>query len=402
MARVRTPSADGATDDPALSTPAPWEQLGFAPWVEPAYRRWRPALPVLGIYALVRVGLLVADALAGHLAYGANADGPLTAWDGSWYLFVAAHGYPATAPSAAGHLTYSAAGFEPLFPALIRAVQLIGLSPVGAALFVSLVAGALSVLLVWRLGAVLYDERVGVIAAILFCLFPGMGVCWGMTYSECTGLALAAGCLLLMVQQRWVGAGLIGLLATATSPMALPLALAALVPVVQALRRREFPRALITVVLVPLGFVAYVGYLGLHYHDWLFWERLQHQAWGVKVDFGRSLLALLVHPWSGGYQGKGWMEWVGVVVVAGAVVALVKARPPLLITVYCGGLFVFMFVSNNLGFKPRFVSWAFPALIAVAAVTRRRGWQPIAIAFAMLLPVVFLAYATLGNYMIQP
>ena len=90
------------------------------------------------------------------------------------------------------------------------------------------------------------------------------------------------------------------------------------------------------------------------------------------------------------------------VVVAGAVVALVKARPPLLITVYCGGLFVFMFVSNNLGFKPRFVSWAFPALIAVAAVTRRRGWQPIAIAFAMLLPVVFLAYATLGNYMIQP
>jgi hypothetical protein len=32
-----------------------------------------------------------------------------------------------------------------------------------------------------------------------------------------------------------------------------------------------------------------------------------HQAWGAKVDFGKSLLALLVHPWSGGYQGKvGW------------------------------------------------------------------------------------------------
>jgi hypothetical protein len=120
------------------------------------------------------------------------------------------------------------------------------------------------------------------------------------------------------------------------------------------------------------------------------------------VDFGRSLVSLLAHPLRGGYQGKGWMEWVGVAAVAGAVVALVKAKPPLMITVYCLGVFVLLFASNSLGFKPRFLAWAFPALIAVAAATRKRGWLPIAITFAFVLPLVFLAYASFGNYMVQP
>ncbi|HUY22565.1 MAG TPA: hypothetical protein VMV22_09505 [Acidimicrobiales bacterium] len=379
-----------------------WERFGFAPWVEPAYRWFRPALPLLGIYAIVRAGLLVADALAGHLTYGTHPDGPLTAWDGHWYLSVAAHGYPASAPTAGGHLTYGAAGFEPVFPVLIRAVEFAGFTAVQAAVAVSLVAGAVSVILVWRLGTAVYGQRVGSIGAMLFSVFPGMAIAWGMTYSECVGLALAAGCLLLMVKERWFWAGVTGAVATATSPMALPLTVAALVAVVQALRGRRAPRALVAAALIPMGFVAYVVGLGLRYHDMLYWWHLQHQAWSAQVDFGKSLLVLLVHPWSGGFQGKGWMEWVGLVAVVASIVVLVRAKPPLLLTGYCIATFALMFVSNSLGFKPRFLAWAFPALIAVAAVTRRRGWQPIAISFAFMLPIVFLAYASLGNLLIQP
>jgi len=61
-----------------------------------------------------------------------------------------------------------------------------------------------------------------------------------------------------------------------------------------------------------------------------------------------------------------------------------------------------MFVSNELGFKPRVLTWAFPVLIAVAAITRRRGWQPIAIAFAFLLPIVFLAYSSYNGQGVGP
>jgi hypothetical protein len=96
------------------------------------------------------------------------------------------------------------------------------------------------------------------------------------------------------------------------------------------------------------------------------------------------------------------MEWAGIMTVVGAIVALVRARPPLLITFYCAGAFILMFVSNQLGFKPRLLSWAFPALIALAAITRRRGWKPTAIAFVILLPIAAVAYTTYGNYMIQP
>ncbi len=398
MAITRSASA---TESRAETRPG-WEQSGFAPWVEPAYRWIRPALPLLGLYAIVRVALLLADALAAHISYGTHPDGPLTAWDGHWYLSVAAHGYPAVAPTVGSTLTYGAAGFEPVFPALIRATQYLGLTDIQAALAVSIVAGAVSVVLVWRLATALFDERVGSIATILFMVFPGMAIAWGMTYSECVGLAMVAGCLLSMVKERWLWAGITGALATATSPMALPLMAAALVALVQVLRRREAPRPVIAVALIPTGFIAYVVVLGARYHDSLYWWHLQHQAWGARVDYGKSLLGLLVHPWTGGYQGKGWMEWLGLIVVVVAIAVLVRTKPPLLITFYCLAAFVLMFVSNSLGFKPRFLTWAFPALIAVAAATRRRGWQAIALAFAFLLPLVFIAYASLGNYMIQP
>jgi hypothetical protein len=184
--------------------------------------------------------------------------------------------------------------------------------------------------------------------------------------------------------------------------MALALVMAASVPVVQSIRRGEPVRALVTVCLVPLGFIAYVGYLALRYHDPLFWWHLQHQAWGARVDFGKSLAALLAHPESGGYQGRGWMEWIGVVAVLAAFVALVRARLPALVNVYCAGAFALMFASNELGFKPRFLSWAFPSLIALAAITRDRGWRAIAVGFAVLLPIVLVGYTTFGNYVIQP
>jgi len=367
---------------------------------EPNIRSLRPAVSLLGIYVIVRAGLLAADAL--NVSNGRHFFGPLSSWDGNWYLRIAASGYPPTPAREVGHLTYGAAGFEPVFPALIRAAESFGFTAVEAALAVSLLAGAMSVLLVWRLGCVLCDQRIGWIAAVLFCVFPGLAAPWGLLYSECVGLALAAGCLLLMVRHRWFWAGLVGALATATSPMALSLVLAAAVAVVQSIRGREPPRALVTVCLVPMGFLAYVGYLALRYHDLLFWWHLQHQAWGARVDFGRSLVGLLAHPESGGYQGRGWIEWVGVAALVVAVVALIRARLPPLVNVYCAGTFILMFVSNELGFKPRFLSWAFPSLIALAAITHRRGWRAVMIGSAVLLPIVLLAYTTFGNYVIQP
>lgn len=381
-----------------------WEDLGFAYWVEPLFRRYsRATCYVLSMYAAVRIALFVGDLFAAHVNYGGNLTGPLTSWDAGWYLRVARDFYPSHPPvNYYGQLTYGPAGFEPLFPAFIRALMEIGLTPVQSALIVSLVGGAVATVLVWRLGAALFDEEVGKVAAVLFAVFPGMGVVWGILYSECVAFALVAGSLLLIVRERWVWAGVLGALATATSPMALPLALAALAAAGQALARKQAPKALVTAALVPVGFLAFAGYLAIRYHDLLFWWHLQHQAWGATIDFGHGLINQLRAPLTGGYVGKGWMEWIGVVLVAAAIAVMIRSRTALPVVVYCLGIFVFAFVSNQLGFKPRFLAWAFPALISTAALTHRRGWQPIAILFAGLLVLVFLAYTMYGNYMVQP
>jgi len=386
--------------------PRSWDDVGLAPRVEPAYRRLKPYLPtagfVLGVYAVARLVAFIGDLFAAHINYGGHVTGPMTAWDANWYLRVAQIFYPAHAAMVNGQLTYGPAGFEPLFPALIRLLMFVSLTPFEAATVISLSAGAVATILVWRLGSVLVDEEVGRIAAVFFVLFPGMGVVWGILYCECLAFALVAASLLLMAHKRWVWSGIIGALATATSPMALPLVLAAVAAAVAALRRREKLTPLATVFLVPLGFVGYVVYLGLRYHDILFWWHQQNKAWGAQVDFGRSLLRLLWNPFSGGYQGRGWMEWIGVVAVAVAIAAIVKARLAWPGSAYCLGVFIVALVSNQLGFKPRFVAWAFPALIALAVVTRRRGWQAVAVLFAGTMPFVLLLYTMNGNYIIQP
>ncbi|MGH9030206.1 MAG: hypothetical protein ACRDV4_11415, partial [Acidimicrobiales bacterium] len=75
---------------------------------------------------------------------------------------------------------------------------------------------------------------------------------------------------------------------------------------------------------------------------------------------------------------------------------------PAFVNVYCASVFVLLFVSNQLGFKPRLLSWAFPALIAVAVTVRERARQTLVLAFAALLPVVLIAYTTIGNTLVQP
>lgn len=357
---------------------------------------------LVALYVVVRVALLAAAALVAHIDAGGHLSGPLEAWDGRYFVEVATHGYPAHAARADGHLAYSSAGFEPGYPLLVRLFALPGIPDLLSAVIVSVLGGLAAVLVVFRLGSHLGGRAVGWKSAVAFMVFPGMAVSWGITYSECVGLALAAGCLLAIAKQRWVLAGVVGAAATLTSPLALPLALAALAAAIQQIRSRKLPVALLTTAMIPLGFIGFAAWEAIHYHDALFWWHEQHQAWGASVDFGKSLLLLLTHFWAGGYQGKAWLEWIGLAVVAAMIYSLSKARLPAFVNSYVGGVFLLLFVSNQLGFKPRLLTWAFPALIAVAVMLRDRWWQVAVLGCALMLPVVFIAYTALGNTMIQP
>src|SRR5581483_10303493 len=73
-----------------------------------------------------------------------------------------------------------------------------------------------------RLAASWWGEQAARRAVLIFCLFPG-SVVFSMVYAEGLMLPLAAGCLLALQRRRWVLAGVLAGLATATEPEALVL-----------------------------------------------------------------------------------------------------------------------------------------------------------------------------------
>ena len=112
-------------------------------------------------------------------------------------------------------------------------------------------------------------------------------------------------------------------------------------------------------------------------------------------------MRLLGHFWTGGNQGRAWEEWIGLVAVGLAVIALSLAKLPGYLNVYTASVFLILFESNQ-GFRVRLLTWAFPALIAAGKVLTPRSRLALIVLFAGLLPMVFVAYTTLGNTMIQP
>jgi hypothetical protein len=357
---------------------------------------------LVAAYAGVRLYLLVLDVIAARRSFNGNLDGPLLGWDAWHYLQLAASGYPAVALRVGGRLTFGNGAFGPMFPLLIRAVHESSLPLVDAAVVVSVLGGLLATLCVWRLAATVAGERIGLSSAMVFVALPGMTVVWGVLYSECVGIAFAAASLLLMLKQRWVASGLVGALAALTSPIALALALSPLVRALLELRRRRFSRAWWAVALIPSGFLLFAGWLGVRYHNALFWWHLQRQGWGTYVDFGNSFVHLLSH-WSKiGGQGPAWLEWIAVVVVTAGVAALVFARLPLELNVYCAAIVTILFITNDLGFKPRLLTWAFPMVIAAAVVLPMAARRTLIILFLASMPFLFVLYTTMGNSIAQP
>ena len=133
-------------------------------------------------------------------------------WDGVWYARVALGGYPA-------HPVHheSTLGFFPLFPMVMwLAMQAFGASAVVAGTVVSGIGGLVATMLVYRLASGWWGERSARRAAALFCLFPG-SVVFSMVYSEGLLIPLAAGCLLALERRRWLLAGCLAGIATATA-----------------------------------------------------------------------------------------------------------------------------------------------------------------------------------------
>jgi hypothetical protein len=277
--------------------------------------------------------------------YGATGDAlaaPLARWDSVWFMAIASEGYGAGAREA----------FFPLYPLLVRVAGApLGSALVGGAL-VSTALLAVALVLLHRLVALDHDRAVARNAVVVTALFP-MSFFFSAVYSESLFLALSIGAVYAARRERWAWAGALGLLAATTRSagvlLLVPLAMIYLWDVRRPSLRTMRPlRAdALWLLLVPLGLIAYCGFLGLGGHDPL-------APFHAQEVWFRSFAGPFVGAWDG-----------LVAAVQGARQLLSGAREPVYFTAAGGDPFVV--ARHNI----ELLVWLVLALAAVAGVLRR-------------------------------
>ncbi len=292
----------------------------------------------------------------------------LTSWDGAWYYRIIRSGYPSSIPS---DITYSMpqarAAFFPVYPMLVRLADLV--LPGGdvfAGVFLNFVLGSVAIVLVGMLARQLFSERIAYRTMLLMAFFPG-SVALSLTYSEATLIVLAAGCLLLLLREQWVAAGVLAAFGTATRPNGLALVAACAVAALLAIRQRRDWGSLIAPVLAPVGFIAFQLYLRVRTGEWA-WFRVQTQAWDEGTSYGytavRNTFQAFLHPLA---SPTDILTAVSVVVMVGMIWAMRRRPLPWALVAYVVVVLLLMVLPSTVTARPRFLFTAFPAFISIAA-----------------------------------
>ena len=204
-----------------------------------------------------------------------------------------------------------------------------------AALLAAAVFGLLAIWAVYALGATFGGPGVGRASALLVAAWPGSAA-FSHPYSEGLFIAAAAMALVSLHRERWVAAGLFGLVAGLTRPTGSALIAAGVVVAAVHLVRRRDPRPLIAPLLTAVGPVAFVLYGWSRTGDLMVWRHAEN-LWKQKFDLSRELIqksldvfehpAPAMHSTVGRIQlASSVLDAVGALVLLAMVVAAVALR----------------------------------------------------------------------------
>jgi Gpi18-like mannosyltransferase len=177
-------------------------------------------------------------------------------WDGQWYWFINAAGYPDEVPRTdEGHAQENAWAFMPAYPLLLRLLTVIGIPfPVIAPIVSLLFAGA-AALVFYRLMVRFLPPGSALFATALFCTAP-LSTILQVSYAESMHLFLLFLALLLLVDRRYALLVPVVVVMSLTRPSGLAFALALLLHLVHRFvtrARDPFPwRERVEVVVVGL------------------------------------------------------------------------------------------------------------------------------------------------------
>jgi hypothetical protein len=200
-------------------------------------------------------------------------------WDTSWYIQIARRGYAWTRPGVATSPT----AFFPLYPMLLRAGVLVThRSYITVALFISNVALLPALLYLWKLAAWERHRSVARRTVLYITVFPTALFLFA-GYTESLYLLFTVASFYHLRRRAWILAGTYGALASATRVTGILL----LVPLAYEYGRdrnfslRRVDWQVVSLLLVPLGLVAFMVYLGQTVNDPLAFSH--HQAGWQKI-----------------------------------------------------------------------------------------------------------------------
>lgn len=356
--------------------------------------RLRDRLLVVALYVATRTAALLGFAIARIR----HPQGPWSATfgmlDGGYYLRIAADGYPSVLPTRGGSVPFSAA-FFPVYPMIVRFGHAVtGLSLVWTAVVLSMVCGLGATLLLQHLLEATLDAGVARRTTILFAVFPG-AVVFSLAYAEGLMMLLIVACLLALVRERWLLAGVLGAAATGTRAIAIALVFAAAYAAWVAWRRHRAPEAMLAPALISVGFLGSIGY-----QWWLTgvpraWLIANDRGWHQQIDFGYRFVAPFVHP-AELLKPKPVARTGALLLVLAALWLLRKIRVPPVLTWYTLGVAAQVLLSSTVGPRPRFLMTAFPLLIVPAHYFKDRVLVVIVVVSVLATGVLAAAYASPG------
>ncbi|MFI8518413.1 hypothetical protein ACIGEZ_11405 [Streptomyces sp. NPDC085481] len=358
-----------------------------------ALRHAAPAL--LGYLAFRLLGLLVLahwTHLRGHGVWPVLA----TSWDSNWYLGIADHGYTHEHRDRLADPPRSLA-FFPLYPLLVKALAAVTPgSRASVGLVLAVVCSFAAAWGVFAVGDRLHGRRTGALLAVLWGATPVAVVQW-MGYTESLFTALAAWALYAVMTGRWAWAAGLAVGAGLTRPTGIAVAAAVSVAGLLAARRRG--RApLLAALVAPLGWLAYVGWVGVRTGRGDGYFAVQ-RVWGNTWDGGAVTRARMRDHLVYDDDPQLFLVVVSVVLLlsAGLYVLCLADRQPLPLLVFTGMLLLVVLGSGGVYFpRARFLVPGFPLLLPAAlAVARAR--RPAA---ALALAAAALSSAWLGAYML--
>jgi hypothetical protein len=304
----------------------------------------------------------------------------LTSWDGVWYLRIVRDGYPThVRPNVTYFVDDARAAFFPTYPMLVRFVdRLLPGGDVLAALLTNFLLGALAIFLIGLLARELFDIDVAERTMILVAIFPGSFVL-SFAYTEALLLCVSAACMWFLLKRNWWLAGLFAAIGTATRPNGIALVAACAVASIVAIKERREWASLAAPLLAPIGFVAFMSWLGNHTGERGVWFRVQSEAWGEGTSFGITALRRTWEAISRPLTSPtNTITAISVVTLLLLLWFLRKHRLPSFMTAYVVVIVLLMILPETVTARPRFVFTAFPLFISAGVWFERdhRDWWP--------------------------